>query len=288
MGGICSSQREDVVVHIEQHEEVAPRSRPKPIVSVDTSNWDFKFPKMTRKELNKKREAFWRAKTRSAPRRSQQVWLTLKMAADAEDEGTGEMIIASADISPWEHETATEAFCYDSDNNRYDVPLWVLRLPRNLDVPKVENYRPPDADKSAEELALEETDLKFTLRISTGQNVNITMQGKQSVGELRSRIPSLPLATAKHPNVRCTCPLDRVRVMMMGRKLPDSDSLVVCGVRTGKIVQVMVQGVIPATPETDAAAAAAIANYAAGAGAGTTDPAKAVADADMAAPVPVE
>jgi hypothetical protein len=225
-------------------EQVPP---PRPVIqSVDTTGWEKNFPVMDERELLEKRARFWAnktSKTRTPSRTARRVWLLLKQAGESGDSETCRLIMESAGMSRYAFSTPEWACTFDENNQRYDVPTYMLKVPSNLKVHRPPGYREPGAEQTEEEKEeqqkLERTQMTFVLRFSTGQNMTVRQFGDTRIGKLKESIVQLPL---KHPdtNVPSSCQPGDVRVIKDGRVIEDTDTLVFAGVRDKKILQVFI------------------------------------------------
>ncbi len=94
-------------------------------------------------------------------------WQAIRLASESEDMATAQAIMESGGLTSWSAETVDCMFCYDDTGKKYEVPFWVLHLPRNL-----------LSDEQAQRLA----DQKNRASAVQGQGEPMTIKLRLSVG----------------------------------------------------------------------------------------------------------
>jgi len=88
--------------------------------------------------LGRLREEFWETRTEGQP----EMWLALRAAVEAEDDGLRVEILRAAGLRPASLRLRTLNAVYDERGALYDVPMYCLRAPANLDQPPLcEEYK---------------------------------------------------------------------------------------------------------------------------------------------------
>jgi len=242
MGGLCVGHADRAVLE-------------DPPQTFTGDEWEKTFPPMTRSELQKKRDEFWDTRVEG----SAEIWQAIRMSSECEDEKTGRSILESAGVTPYTIDKAESCFCYDERGHRYDIPMFVLRLPKNLKstsqedptqdlekaiVPKPESEKKAklsEAKESKDDEGVEHVELpgaisdekekekiKVKVRLSTAEDLEVTLPAHLTFLDLKNII-------ASKKNIL----VDQQRIFLNGHALPDKD-LIKAHVKSGIFLQIFI------------------------------------------------
>ena len=86
------------------------------------------FPPCTLSSLLSQREEFWHTRVEGDP----QMWLVLRAACEAGDEGTCQAMMEGAGLQRWSIEGMAGLFTYDGMGRKYEVPFYCIYTPQTL------------------------------------------------------------------------------------------------------------------------------------------------------------
>jgi len=254
MGNVCGGQQDDVVDQDQPH-------RGPNIPNLGAVPWDKDFPPITMAQLQKRRDEFWDTRVEGRP----EMWQAIRVSSEAEDVMTSKTILESAGLTALDIDKPDCCFCYDERGFRYEIPMYVLQLPRNLisadlqitDVQTKEqpshsnvnnngtnnanngnnnsgnndsNNSPshPNPEQKSQQDD-EEQVIRVKLRLSTGGDIEISTKVKETV-----------LSIKKFLNENKKIPIEDQKVLYQGRLLSDHLTLFQSKVVTNTVLQIMV------------------------------------------------
>ena len=134
-------------------------------------------------------------------------------------------------LKPFDMADMHTCFTYDEFGNRYEVPMYALHLPSNLLDDGQAGSSAAVVEVSEEEKKLAEAESTIKVRLSTAQDLTVTLRGKEHISDLKLRVREqmeFPTST-------------RLRIIYRGKSLADELTIMSCNIEEGTIVQVMVR-----------------------------------------------
>lgn len=195
-------------------------------------SWDEELPPITKDKLARARKGFWESRTGGCV----EMWQALKLACEIEDAETARQVCASAGLSRWAREKASDIYCFDELGNRYTVPMFCVCEPRTL----VERLSAEDVALHVPEEQGSGGDEEDAPLMSL--SVRMSNQGNGKDVKLRAETSLTILELKEVLEEETSVPTARQRVLYQGRTLRDHMTLAMARVSEGAMLQVFVTG----------------------------------------------